>query len=123
MSATINNSSSLKSSKTTDPDDIDPEQYIEHVFDVLAARRRSIRAWFESNSFVDVHVRELPSRGRDAYEVLAIGDADHQWQTNEDVFHLLNQFANSIQKRVSEEEFCAVIWQGFIGAQFRFREP
>src|ERR1051325_1930215 len=105
----------------SDADDFDAEQFLAHVCDVLDARRTRILAWFESKGFTVVRVREVSSRGKDAYEVLAISNADHQCRTDDDVFRLLNRLASDMRKSVSREEFCGIVWQDRVGTQFRLR--
>jgi hypothetical protein len=102
--------------------DFDPEAFIEHVFDVVTSRRTAIRNWFERQGFTDVRVREVPHRGKDAYEVLAISNASHQCRTADHVFDLVNRLAIDLHKSVNREGFCAIAWDDRVGTQFRFRD-
>jgi len=100
-------------------DDLDHEQFFDHVFDALTVRETEIRRWFEAKGFVEVRVRRLPLRGLDWWECMMLrseNDESPRWGT---VQALVGELAEEVRCQHLPQEFCAIVWSDRICAHFK----
>jgi hypothetical protein len=102
-------------------DDFDHERFIEHVFDLLAARGTQIRQWFESEGFVDVKVRQLPLRGQNSWECLMLRGQNSECRNCDEVKALVMRLASDLRFVAQADEIWAVVWSDRIGTHFQLR--
>jgi hypothetical protein len=100
-------------------DDLDPEQFIDHVFHDLTVREIKIRRWLEAKDFVDVRVRLLPRRGPGWWECLMLRAENEKSPTCGAVQSLVGLLAEELGCQFLPNEFCAVVWGDRICAHFR----
>jgi len=105
-----------------DPEaDFDHEKFIDHVFDLLAARGARIRRWLEAEGFVDVKVRELPLGRTNSWECLMLRGQNDKCRNCDEVQALVMRLAGDPRCVVQADEIWAVVWNDRIGTHFQLR--